>query len=83
MVTPEQFNQRGAANLPGHLGIIISEVNGTEVHAGDIFAIGSHTIHAAVVDSHGNTASQDFTITVRDTTAPSLTTQAKDRKSVG
>jgi 1,4-dihydroxy-2-naphthoyl-CoA hydrolase len=33
MVTPEQFNQRGAANLPGHLGIIISEVNGTEVHA--------------------------------------------------
>ena len=33
MVTPEQFNQRGAANLPGHLGILINEVNGTEVHA--------------------------------------------------
>lgn len=33
MVTPEQFNQRGAHNLPGHLGIVIKQVNGKEVHA--------------------------------------------------
>ena len=32
-LTPEQFNQRGAANLPGHLGIVITAVNGREVKA--------------------------------------------------
>jgi 1,4-dihydroxy-2-naphthoyl-CoA hydrolase len=26
MITPEQFNQRGAGHLPGHLGIVITEV---------------------------------------------------------
>ncbi len=33
MVTPEQFNQRSAHNLPGHLGIVIKQVDGKEVHA--------------------------------------------------
>ena len=32
-LTPEQFNQRGAANLPGHLGIVITVVNGREIKA--------------------------------------------------
>lgn len=33
MPTPEQFNQRGAANLPGHLGIVITQSLGKEIHA--------------------------------------------------
>jgi 1,4-dihydroxy-2-naphthoyl-CoA hydrolase len=33
MPTPEQFNQRGATNLPGHLGIVIKQSLGKEIHA--------------------------------------------------
>ncbi len=33
MPTPDQFNQRGAENLPGHLGITITEVSNGEVRA--------------------------------------------------
>jgi 1,4-dihydroxy-2-naphthoyl-CoA hydrolase len=33
MVTAEQFNERAAANLPGHLGIVITHVSATETRA--------------------------------------------------
>jgi 1,4-dihydroxy-2-naphthoyl-CoA hydrolase len=33
MITAEQFNQRGANNLPGHLGIVIKQVIGTEIRS--------------------------------------------------
>lgn len=33
MPTPEQFNQRGANTLPGHLGIVITHVGEGEVRA--------------------------------------------------
>ena len=33
MYTPEQFNTFGARCLPGHLGIVITGVNGTEVRS--------------------------------------------------
>ncbi|HET7793482.1 MAG TPA: PaaI family thioesterase, partial [Rhizobacter sp.] len=33
MITAEQFNQRAAANLPGHLGIVIRSVAVGEVQA--------------------------------------------------
>ena len=33
MITPEQFNERGARNLPGHLGIVIMHVSADEVRA--------------------------------------------------
>ncbi|MDN3920903.1 PaaI family thioesterase [Roseateles violae] len=33
MVTPEQFNQRGAGNLPGHLGIVVTAAGAGEVQA--------------------------------------------------
>src|SRR4026208_2520518 len=33
MVTPGQFNQRGAGNLPGHLGIVIIHVSASEVRS--------------------------------------------------
>lgn len=33
MITPEQFNQRGAENLPGYLGIVIIAVTASEIRA--------------------------------------------------
>jgi uncharacterized protein (TIGR00369 family) len=33
MPTPEQFNQRGAAHLPGHLGIVVTQVSQAAVQA--------------------------------------------------
>lgn len=33
MITADQFNQRGARNLPGHLGIVITKVSGTEIRS--------------------------------------------------
>lgn len=33
MHTPEHFNNLGARNLPGHLGIVITQVNGGEVRS--------------------------------------------------
>ena len=43
------------------------------VHSGDTFGIGTHTITASATDAHGNTASEQFTINVVDTTPPTLT----------
>ena len=31
MHTPDQFNHRGAENLPGHLGVVITHANKSEV----------------------------------------------------
>ena len=45
----------------------------TVVHSGDTFGFGSHTITASATDQHGNSASETFTVTVQDTTAPALT----------
>lgn len=33
MITPEQFNQRGAGHLPGGLGMVVTKVAGCEVHS--------------------------------------------------
>lgn len=33
MLTPDHFNKRGAENLPGHLGIVITHVSESEVRA--------------------------------------------------
>ena len=33
MITAEQFNQRGAPGLPGHLGLVITHVSAAEVRA--------------------------------------------------
>ena len=33
MISAEQFNQRGATHLPGHLGIVITQVTSTEIRA--------------------------------------------------
>jgi len=31
--TPESFNRRGVGHLPGHLGLVITRIEGDEVHA--------------------------------------------------
>jgi 1,4-dihydroxy-2-naphthoyl-CoA hydrolase len=33
MITSDQFNQRGATSLPGHLGILVTHVSAAEVRA--------------------------------------------------
>ena len=33
MLTPDNFNKRGAENLPGHLGIVITHVSASEIRA--------------------------------------------------
>ncbi len=33
MLTPEEFNQRGAGRLPGHLGLVITHIGAGEVRA--------------------------------------------------
>ncbi len=33
MLTPEDFNQRGAGHLPGHLGIVITRISEREVRS--------------------------------------------------
>jgi 1,4-dihydroxy-2-naphthoyl-CoA hydrolase len=33
MLTPEDFNQRGAGHLPGHLGIVITHISEREVRS--------------------------------------------------
>ena len=37
------------------------------------FALGDHTVDCSATDVHSNTASDSFTVTVTDTTAPALT----------
>jgi hypothetical protein len=48
----------------------------TIVQSGQTFGLGTHTITARATDAHGNTASENFTIIVVDTTPPTLTTVA-------
>src|SRR5205814_818617 len=41
-----------------------------------IFALGTTTVTCGKADAHGNAASASFTVTVQDTTAPSITAPA-------
>ncbi len=50
------------------------------VHSGDTFSLGTHTITARATDAHNNSASESFTITVRDSTSPTLTPVANQTK---
>ena len=44
--------------------------------SGSTFASGSTTVNCMATDAHGNTASSTFTVTVNDTEAPSIATNA-------
>ena len=33
VLTPEHFNQRGVGHLPGHLGIVIDQIDGTTIRS--------------------------------------------------
>src|SRR5262249_841544 len=56
-------------------------VDGTDpvtfsVPSGSTFALGTTTVTYSATDGHGNTASSSFTVTVVDTTAPTLSSAA-------
>jgi hypothetical protein len=44
--------------------------------SGSTFALGSHTVICSATDDAGNTGTDSFTVTVRDTTAPAVTVPA-------
>jgi VCBS repeat-containing protein len=46
------------------------------VHSGDVFALGTHVLTAKATDAAGNFATESFTITVRDATAPDTSISA-------
>lgn len=48
----------------------------TEVASGDTFPLGETLVSCSATDAHDNTGTADFTVTVEDTTAPSLTVPA-------
>lgn len=43
-----------------------------DADSGDTFPLGTTTVHCSATDAHTNTASGSFTVTVQDTTAPTL-----------
>jgi hypothetical protein len=47
-----------------------------DVGSGVTFPIGVTSVHCAITDAHGNTGSGSFTVTVQDTTAPTLSLPA-------
>lgn len=50
----------------------IADTNATH-QPGDVFGIGTETVTYTITDAAGNTASNSFSVTVRDVTAPTLT----------
>jgi hypothetical protein len=49
-----------------------------EPASGSTFALGSHTVICSATDAAGNTGTESFTVTVRDTTAPAVTVPANE-----
>jgi hypothetical protein len=45
--------------------------------SGSTFPLGKTAVHVSATDSHGNTASSEFLVTVQDTTAPALQVPGK------
>jgi hypothetical protein len=51
-----------------------------DASSGDTFPLGVTTVHCSATDTHGNSASGSFTVTVQDTTPPSLNLPANITK---
>ncbi|UPJ96392.1 HYR domain-containing protein [Bradyrhizobium sp. 172] len=56
--------------------LVVFKDGNTVVHSGAIFGLGNHTLTATTIDAAGNLSSEAFTINVKDTTAPTLTSIA-------
>ncbi|MGY4329402.1 VCBS repeat-containing protein [Bradyrhizobium sp. LB7.2] len=56
--------------------IVVFKDGNNVIQSGDIFGLGNHTITASTIDAAGNLSSETFTINVKDTTAPTLTSIA-------
>jgi O-glycosyl hydrolase len=62
------FSTSATDNIDGPLAIVIcNPVNGAT------FPLGTTTVTCTATDAHGNAGTNSFTVTVRDTTAPTLT----------
>jgi hypothetical protein len=67
----------GASDAVDSTPTIICKVGSNPVQSGDTFPLGTTTVSCTASDDAGNTsAPESFTITVRDTTAPSLSVPA-------
>jgi 1,4-dihydroxy-2-naphthoyl-CoA hydrolase len=60
MLTPESFNNRGAGNLPGHLGIVITQSSAAEILAElavkDVHLAPNGYLHAGAVVTLADTS---------------------------
>ncbi len=64
------FNATATDAVSGAVAVVAS------VGSGSTFALGTTTVTLTATDGAGNTGSASFTVTVRDTTAPSITAPA-------
>jgi hypothetical protein len=73
-----------ATDVFGAADPVVFAEGATSVTSGHVFSLGAHTITASATDAGGRTTSEPFTITVQDTTAPTLTAVAdKTVKATG
>lgn len=61
------FTASATDNVDGNVPVTLSKASGS------VFPLGVTTVTASAMDSAGNTTTGSFTVTVRDTTAPTLT----------
>ena len=64
------FSASATDNVDGSVAVTLSNASGSN------FALGTTTVTATATDRSGNTATGSFTVTVRDTVAPVVTTPA-------
>jgi len=73
------FSATASDAVDGSSDIVTFKEGTNSVASGNIFAIGTHTVTATTTDANHNTSTKDFTFTVQDTTAPTLTITAPDK----
>jgi hypothetical protein len=66
------FTAPAATDLVDGAVAVSCKVGGAAVKSGDTFPLGKTTVTCSATDTHGNTASGSFDVTVQDTIAPKL-----------